>query len=187
MRFAADWALDLPCQLAEVHPGQLHQDGRRYLPTLVLQMDESRVPTVPLLRADVRQVPVVDRHHRVDLQQAGQFGSAALVCLLCQFRLQDAPYQMGFVPQERGIAGAPQVFGQVTHVAVWEQPQTPLPYQSLYCEYVMNVGWGHIGVRTHATAPDLAAQIGCTQLQVGDWVQVWRPRIDILRFVATAS
>jgi hypothetical protein len=68
----------------------------------------------------------------------------------------------------------------VTQVAVWEVPETPLPYESLYCEYVIDVGVGTVGVRTHATAADLGTLLGTRQLVVGDWVTVRRPRIDIL-------
>jgi hypothetical protein len=69
-------------------------------------------------------------------------------------------------------------------VATWEVPTTPLPYQSLYCEYVLDIGWGRVGVRTHVTAPQLHEKIGCSRLHPGDWVEVWRPRIDILQFCA---
>ena len=180
MRFAAATALHLPCTFVECVPGQTHHDGRQYLPTVILEMAaSSSAELLPL-----RRLPVVDRHHRVDLTHVGQAGSARLVLLLCQFRLQQVPYRQGFQPQAGGIAGAPQVLGRVSEVATWEMPDTPLPYQSLYCEYVLDIGWGRVGVRTHVTAPRLQDKIGCTRLHPGDWVEVWRPRIDILRFRA---
>jgi len=180
MHFAAAAALRLPCTFVAYEPGQTHHDGRRYLPTVMLEM-AADPPTGVL---PLRRLPVVDRHHRVDLTQVGQAGSAVLVLLLCQFRLQQTPYRQGLLPQAGGIAGAPQVFGRVSDVATWEVPETPLPYQSLYCEYVLDIGWGQVGVRTHVTAPRLQDKIGCARLHPGDWVEVWRPRIDILQFCA---
>jgi hypothetical protein len=67
-------------------------------------------------------------------------------------------------------------------VAVWELPTTPLPYESLYCEFVLDIGGGTVGVRTHATAPDLAKKLGTAKVNRGDWIVVRRPRIDILAF-----
>jgi len=179
MRFAAIEALDFQATYAAYEMGELHTDGRRYLPTHWLASD-----AVAPARADwtgpAYRLPVVDRHHRVAEQTVGTAISAQLVLLLSQFRVQDSAHRMGFEAVAGGIAGAPLVHGRVTHVAVWEVPETPLPYESLYCEYVIDVGAGTVGVRTHATAVDLAQALGTRRLEVGEWVTVRRPRIDML-------
>lgn len=183
MRFAAIEALDLRCVYGGYEPGELHTDGRRYLPTHRLATVAAQAPEGVHGHA-AYELPVVDRHHRVAAQAVGAVGHAQLVALLCQFRLQSGERQQGFAPQLGGIPGAPLVHGCVTHVAVWEVAETPLPYESLYCEYVIDVGVGTMGVRTHATAPSLAALIGTDRICVGDWVTIRRPRIDILGYTA---
>jgi hypothetical protein len=179
MRFAAIDALDFRAVYAAYDVGDLHTDGRRYLPTHWLAS-----AAVDPCHADwvgpVYRLPVVDRHHRVAEHAAGVAVSAQLVLLLSQFRVQDGPHRMGFERVAGGIAGAPLVHGKVSMVAVWEIPATPLPYESLYCEYVIDIGVGTVGVRTHATAVDLAMALGTRRLEVGEWVTVRRPRIDIL-------
>lgn len=175
MIFSAIDQLNLPCRFASFTPGERHQDGKRYLPTIGLSLAEGSTLAY--------QLPVVDRHHRVHAQDVGHMGNALLVLLLCQFRLQTNTTRQGLEATAGGIPGAPRVYGRVSHIATWEVPTTPLPYQSLYCEYVLDIGVGHVGVRTHATAPQLRHHIGTEKLQVGDWVEVWRPRIDILAFV----
>ena len=179
MRFAATDALDFRCVYTHYEPGELHTDGRRYLPTHWLLT--AAVPTgAAAWTAPSYRLPVVDRHHRCGARAEGTVVRAQLVLLLSQFRLQIGPHKLGFEPVAGGIAGAPLVHGRVTQVAVWEVPETPLPYQSLYCEYVINIGVGTVGVRTHATAADLGQLLGTHQLAVGDWVTVRRPRIDVL-------
>jgi hypothetical protein len=179
MRFAALDALDFRCVYTHYEPGELHTDGRRYLPTHWLQ--SASVPTnAAAWTAPTYRLPVVDRHHRCGALAEGTVVRAQLVLLLSQFRLQQGPRKLGFEPVAGGIAGAPLVHGRVTQVAVWEVPETPLPYESLYCEYVIDVGVGTVGVRTHATAADLGTLLGTRQLVVGDWVTVRRPRIDVL-------
>ena len=88
MLFAAYDALDLPCHFSQLIEGERYHDGRRYLPTIVLTpplpADQAATPLLPTL-------PVVDRHHLVDLSHVGQMGSAKLVLLLCQFTLQVCP------------------------------------------------------------------------------------------------
>lgn len=175
MYFSAVAHLDLPCTFATFEPGELHPDGRRYLPTIGLSLAAGT--------SHAYNLPVVDRHHQVDAQHVGHMGSALLVLLLCQFRVQTGATRQGLHATADGIPGAPRVYGRVTHVATWEVPETPLPYQSLYCEYVLDIGMGRVGVRTHATAPQLRQRLGTDQLCVGDWVEVWRPRIDILAFI----
>ena len=175
MIFSAAHHLNLPCRFASFTPGEVHNDGRRYLPTIGLSLGDGTAHSYHL--------PVVDRHHRIHEHHVGLNGNALLVLLLCQFRLQhDAPRQ-GLAATADGIPGAPRVYGRVTHVATWEIPETPLPYQSLYCEYVIDIGIGTVGVRTHATAPQLQHRLGTDRLHPGDWVEVWRPRIDILTFI----
>lgn len=176
MRFTALAQVQLPCRFVHVTPGQTHHDGRQYLPILHFTPQISAQVDAPMPR-----VVVVDRHHVVDTHLVGQTGMVQLVLLLSPFVLQKSPYQHGF-HDVGSVAHVPQVFGRVTHVATWEIPQTPLPYQSLYCEFVMDVGGGTVGVRTHVSAPSLAAKIGTAMLQPGDWVMVPRPRIDILGF-----
>lgn len=175
MHFSAAEHLALPCRFATFTPGELHQDGRRYLPTVGLSLAEHH--------PNAYQLPVVDRHHRVNAQHVGSVGYAQLVLLLCQFRIQSGEPHQGLRVQADGIPGAPRVYGRVTHVAIWEIPATPLPYESLYCEFVIDIGFGRVGVRTHATAPHLAQRLGTQQLMIGDFVEIWRPRIDILTFV----
>lgn len=177
MIFAAPEHLHLPCRFASFTPGEVHNDGRRYLPTIGLALAEGTDQAYHL--------PVVDRHHRVHHEHAGLSGHALLVLLLCQFRLQTGTPRQGLVATADGIPGAPRVYGRVTHVAVWEIPETPLPYQSLYCEFVIDIGMGRVGVRTHATAPQLRQRLGTDHLHVDDWVEIWRPRIDILAFQPT--
>ena len=179
MRFAATDALDFRAAYAAYDVGELHTDGRRYLPTHWLA-SAAVAPGLADWTGPVYRLPVVDRHHRVAEQAAGIAVSAQLVLLLSQFRVQDGPHRMGLERVAGGIAGAPLVHGKVTQVAVWEIPETPLPYESLYCEYVIDIGVGTVGVRTHATAVDLAMALGTRRLEVGEWVTVRRPRIDIL-------
>lgn len=179
MRFTALTHVQLPCEFRRVLPGDTYRDGRQYLPTLMLAPRTRAQVAIPM-----HTLAIVDRHHVVDLNTVGQEGVAQLVLLLSPFMVQNAPYQQGFC-DVGSAAQVPRVYGQVTHVATWEIPQTPLPYQSLYCEFVMDVGGGTVGVRTHVSAPQLADKIGVSTLRVGDWVVVPRPRIDILGFVPT--
>lgn len=175
MFFSAADHLDLPCRFASFTPGEVHNDGRRYLPTIGLSLADGTHQAYHL--------PVVDRHHRVLADHVGISGNALLVLLLCQFRLQQTNTpRYGLHATADGIPGAPRVYGCVTHVATWEIPETPLPYQSLYCEFVIDIGVGRVGVRTHATAPQLTQRLGTDCLVPGDFVEIWRPRIDILAF-----
>lgn len=174
MIFSAADHLDLPCRFSSFTPGEVHNDGRRYLPTIGLSLADGT--------RQAYHLPVVDRHHRVHAEDVGSTGSALLVLLLCQFRLQTGIMRQGLHATTDGIPGAPRVYGRVTHVATWEIPVTPLPYQSLYCEFVIDIGVGRVGVRTHATAPQLSQRLGTDHLNIGDWVEIWRPRIDILAF-----
>jgi hypothetical protein len=100
--------------------------------------------------------------------------------------LQVVPYRRGLMDVGSPV-GVPLVYGQVQAVAVWELPTTPLPYESLYCEFVLDIGGGTVGVRTHATAPDLAKKLGTAKVNRGDWIVVRRPRIDILAFTPATT
>lgn len=66
MHFSAAEHLTLPCRFATFTPGELHQDGRRYLPTVGLSLAEHH--------PNAYQLPVVDRHHRVNAQHVGSVG-----------------------------------------------------------------------------------------------------------------
>jgi len=176
MRFTALTHVHLPCEFQQVIPGETYRDGRQYLPTLMLTPRIDAQVVNPL-----QTLAVVDRHHVVDTRMVGSTGMAQLVLLLSPFMIQRAPYLHGFA-DVGSPAQVPRVYGQVTHVATWEMPQTPLPYQSLYCEFVIDVGGGTVGVRTHVSAPQLADKIGVSSIHAGDWVVIPRPRIDILGF-----
>lgn len=189
MRFPQLEQLALPCRLERIVPGQLHADGRRYLPLLVLQplgprQTANRVEQVtpPELR-----LGVVDRHHRVDVGLVGRSGMARLLCALSVLRLQRAPYRQGWLPaSELAVDYAvtdPLVYGQVQTVLAWDVTRGELPYTALYAELLVDVGAGLIGVRTSTTADDLATAIGAAQFNAGDWIALERSRIDILDFV----
>lgn len=180
MRFPLQDQLDLPCVLKRVLPGQLHPDGRRYLPTIVLELDNtlSLAPTGFLLG-------VVDRHHRVSAA-FNQRGRARLICALSTLRLQQPPFRQGLLPEPSWradqLSRAPLVLGRVAAVAAWEVERGNLPYESLYAELLLELGGGTLGLRTSLTAPDLAAAIGAATVQPGDYVELERSRIDILSF-----
>ncbi|MFN8478494.1 MAG: hypothetical protein U0074_11835 [Kouleothrix sp.] len=175
MRFPNGEQLRLPCVFERFVPGQLHPDGRRYLPLIVLRPDGSDVP-----------IGVVDRHHRVDVALEGRAGSAQLVFLLSSVRLQAGAPQQGLVPEEGLAAGrtsiVPTAYGRVLAVPSWEAEQAHLPYETLYTELLLDVGVGVIGVRTSLTAKSLAEVIGKPQIEPGDWLEVTRSRVDILGF-----
>jgi hypothetical protein len=184
MRFPATEQLQLRCHFERLVPGKLHADGRRYLPLILLRPIEppaTGMPTVPVLG-------VVDRHHVVDQTLAGRDGIARLVFLLSNVRLQEPPLRQGLEPEpgiEQGRAStAPIAYGRVLAVPTWEAQQQHLPYESLYTELLLDIGLGVVGVRTNATADSLAERLGKPQIEPGDWLRVWRSRIDILAFEA---
>ncbi|MFO7168808.1 MAG: hypothetical protein DIU80_012375 [Chloroflexota bacterium] len=182
MRFAALEQVAIPCVLAEIVPGKLHPDGRRYLPLIVLQLPEPPASDAP----HVRRLGVVDRHHVVDPALVGRSGTARLVFLLSLLRLQPPPYRQGIFDEQEPAAGrastAVTACGVATHVPAWEAQRAHLPYEALYTELVLDVGCGTIGVRTSTTAESLAEAIGKPQIEPGDWLCVRRSRIDILAF-----
>ncbi len=182
MRFPAIEQLGLPGVFERLVPGQLHVDGHRYLPLIVLRLHESAwLPggQSPLLS-------VVDRHHVVATEYEGRAGVARLVFLLSMVQLQDGTRHQGLVAEEHLAegrpSGVPLAYGRVLAVPAWEMERQHLPYESLYTELVLDIGVGVIGVRTSTTAADLEKSIGKRQIEPGDWIVVRRSRIDILGF-----
>lgn len=174
MRFPMLDQVALPVVFNSFIPGQPHADGRRYLPLLLLTLQNG----VELM--------VVDRHHYVDPALAGRSGIARLVFLLSTIHLQPGQERRQGVSTggQAGMMSVPEAFGQVIAVPSWEAQSGKLPYESLYTELLVDVGGGTVGVRTSVTADDLAATIGKPQLEVGDWIHVERSRVDILGFEA---
>lgn len=186
-RFPLIEQLTLPCRFGQYVLGQLHTDGRRYLPLLVLELPVSGAVAPDVMTS----LAVVDRHHVVDPALEGYAGDAKLVFLLSRLKLQSAPTQRGLVadpalPAGRAIT-SPIAYGQVVAVPSWEIEHQHLPYQELFGEILLDVGIGVIGVRTSTTAADLCESIGARRIEPGDWVQVWRSRIDILAFEAVSQ
>jgi hypothetical protein len=180
LRFTLAERLALPCVLERFLPGRLHPDGRRYLPTIVLRLQ-------PLPGA-IALVGAVDRHHVVDSALHGHPGVARLVLLLSQVRLQQGSSRQGLfdaAADQQGYSTSPRAYGQVVAIPTWEVQRGHLPYESLYTELLLDVGHGIIGVRTSATAPDLAQRLGKASIEPGDWLEVDRSRIDILRLERT--
>jgi hypothetical protein len=184
MRFPLSDRLTLPCVFERFVPGQLHSDGRRYLPLIVLQptkIGSGNTLSTPLLG-------VVDRHHVVDPQLVGRAGVARLVFLLSSVRLQEAASRQGLLAESGLPDGRPLTmpiaYGQVIAVPSWEAERQHLPYESLYTELLLDVGVGVVGVRTSVTAESLAETIGKPRIEPGDWLEVRRSRIDILAFEA---
>jgi hypothetical protein len=184
MRFPLSGRLALPCVFQRFIPGQLHSDGRRYLPLIVLQPTkiESGNTLSTLL------LGVVDRHHVVDPQLIGCAGVARLVFLLSSVRLQETASRQGLVAEpslpDGRASTMPIAYGQVIAVPSWEAEREHLPYESLYTELLLDVGAGVVGVRTSVTAESLAETIGKPRIEPGDWLEVRRSRIDILAFEA---
>jgi hypothetical protein len=184
VRFPLIDMLNLPCTFERLVPGQLHPDGRRYLPLLVLR--PTVAPATATVTPEGLRLGVVDRHHRVDPAAVGRDGLARLVFALSALCLQQPPYRLGLLPEVVGSAEtvslAPTLLGRVAAVAAWEQGSAQLPYQSLYAELAIDTGLGVVGLRTNITAEDLSATLGAERLAPGDWVELRRSRIDILGF-----
>jgi hypothetical protein len=164
----------LPASFDSYVPGDLHPDGRRYLPLLIFKL------------AGGVSVGVVDRHHLVDPKLEGRAGLVKLVFLLSSVELQAPGSARRGVFAEpsnhSGMTTTPEAFGQVLAVPSWEVEQGHLPYDALYTELLLDVGDGTIGVRTHVTADNLAEKLGKAQFASGDWIAVSRSRVDILGF-----
>ncbi len=177
----------LRCQFEQIVPGQLHRDGRRYLPLLVLRplglLANSPLQVTP---PDM-QLGVVDRHHLVDQALLGRVGVARLICALSTLEMQQPPYRQGLLPEpaahNRMPSTTPQVLGRVQAVLAWETQREHLPYESLYTELLLDIGGAVLGVRTNLTAEKLSAVLGKDCLEPGDWIALNRSRVDILGFV----
>lgn len=166
--------LALPCVFERLIPGQLHRDGRRYLPLALLRLSDGLL------------LGVTDRHHVLDEILVGREGNARVVFLLSTISLQSEKQQRGLVPEQSYQGGrastAPEAFGEVLAVPSWELRRGQLPYDSLFTELTLDVGLGVIGVRTSMTAPSIAAAVGKEPIAAGDWLRVGRSRVDILGF-----
>lgn len=188
MHFPAVEQLDLPCCFERYIAGKLHADGRRYLPLLVLHLPMLPRRVEAPASATFRTLGVVDRHHVVDPALEGRDGTARLVLLLSRLHVQSPPYRQGFVAEEgvdgRRVSTMPAAYGQVHEVLAWEVSTENLPYESLYVELLLDVGFGIVGVRTSVTAVSLDESLGTTRIEPGDWIEVLRSRIDILGFTA---
>ena len=174
MRFPLIDQVGLPVRFERYVAGKLHPDGRRYLPQLVFKLPDDLL------------IGVVDRHHYVEQRLEGQVGTARLVFLLSNIALQAPGEQRQGCVAESNVPGqistAPPAYGQIVAVPSWEVRRGELSYDNLYAEFVLDVGYGTVGVRTSITADDLAAKLGKPRFEVGDWVSVSRSRIDILAF-----
>ena len=176
-RFPHQDELGVPATFVRYVAGKLHADGRRYLPLLIFDVG---IPS---------RLGVVDRHHRVPAEWQGQSGIARLVFLLSNVSLQgEGEQRQGLVPEvglgERAST-APEAYGRVIAVPTWEEERGTLAYESLFTEFLLDIGIGIVGVRTAATADSLAEAIGKSRIEIGDWVRIGRSRIDILQFVPT--
>lgn len=184
MRFSALGQLHLRCRYEQFIPGALHPDGRRYLPQVVITPLAAGPDTAP----DTK-LWLVDRHHRVDPELAGQIAIARLLCALSTVQLQTPPFRAGFAPPTHGKPTTPLsepiVYGRVAAVLAWEVQREHLPFETLYTELVIALDdEATIGLRTTLSAPRLADLIGCDHLTIGDWIEVRRSRIDILALEA---
>jgi hypothetical protein len=177
MLFPNTTQLALPCHFERIVAGELHADGRRYLPLLVFGPPQATPESVVHLG-------VVDRHHRVDQALAGRHGTARLVFLLSTLRVLETPRTGLFdSTQQPGRASTmPEAYGKVLAVPTWETDAGHLPYETLYTELLLDIGIGVVGVRTSTTAISLNNQLGKQQIEPGDWVSVTRSRVDILGF-----
>jgi hypothetical protein len=176
-RFPLLERLAVPVTFDSYVPGNLHPDGRRYLPLLIFKL------------ASGVALGVVDRHHLVDPQLEGRSGIARLVFLLSSVELQPPgttrqgifaePFNRG------GMTTAPEAYGRIVALPSWEVQRGHLPYDTLYTELLLDVGAGTVGVRTHVTASDLTAKLGKAEFAADDWIAVSRSRVDILGFDLT--
>ncbi len=166
--------LAIPATFTSYVAGRLHPDGRRYLPLLVFDIGID----APL--------GIVDRHHIVAPDLEGKRGTIQIVFLLSKVMLQPSgDERAALVPETlpHGRAStAPDAYGKVLLVPTWEEQRGTLKYESLYTEFLLDIGVGTVGVRTATTADSLADALGTERIAVGDWVHVGRSRIDILGF-----
>lgn len=176
MRFPLHNQLDLPCVFVRLVPGQLHPDGRRYLPQILLR------PTgAGGLLPEGLLLGVVDRHHRVAVGDVGRAGTARLVCALGVVRAQASPYRLGLVPEADWLGTAsfaPLVLGRVHELAAWEPTSGPLAAATVYVELSLDIGLGVVGLRANL----MPADFGVRAITPGDHLELARSRIDILGF-----
>ncbi len=182
MQFAARDRLGLPCRFAEYRQGELHRDGRRYLPLIVLEVAGAWLGEERPLR-----LGVVDRHHRVDPALLGEDGTAQILSMLGTIAIQRGERRYGMLAERGSISAMPEIYGAAIDVTVWEVERGHLPYETLYTELLLDIGAGAIGVRTNVAAPSLAAKLGAERIVAGDSLQITRSRIDILGFVRANS
>ncbi|MEF3273713.1 MAG: hypothetical protein K6356_04825 [Chloroflexus sp.] len=184
MRFKALHQLALRCRYEQFIPGELHADGRRYLPQIVIMPLAAGPDTEPATR-----LWLVDRHHRADPALVGHYVVARLLCALSVVQLQTPPFRAGFVPPPTCSLNVPLsepvVYGRVVEVIAWEVQRGHLPFETLYTELVINLGEeATLGLRTTLSAPRIADLIGCERLLPGHWIEVHRSRIDLLALEA---
>lgn len=180
MRFKALDRLYLRCRYDQFIPGALHEDGRRYLPQIVVTPLDAGADTAVGTR-----LWLVDRHHRVDPTLVGHIINVRLLCALSSIRMQVPPLRAGFIPSPTETATAPLsepvIYGQVADVLTWEMQREYLPFETLYAESVIRLSErATIGLRTTLSAPQIADLIGCAHLLTGHWIEIQRSRIDIL-------
>ena len=187
MRFPQSHRLYLHCIVERIVAGKLHSDGRRCLPLILLRPTEmSRCAEAGQATPSNFLLGVVDRRHVVDQSLIGQPGVARLVCALSVLSLQTPPHRQGLAPETAATEGYastnPFVLGRVQEVITWEAECAYLPYESLYTEFLPDIGVGVVGVRTSMTADDLSDVLGKDRIEAGDWIELARSRIDILAF-----
>jgi hypothetical protein len=175
MRFAAPAQLRLDATVEHVIPGELHPDGRRYLPRLLLQLHDVGPHGTP-----ATQLLIVDRHHvSIATDWRGRPVHVALLCALSSIRRQTPPYRDGWLaPSADRAFGDLPIAGQITAVPIWEAPPADAAFPTVYCELLLRIGSSLIGVKTGLPADDQPP------LQPGDWIELLRSRIDLLQIRA---
>jgi hypothetical protein len=171
MHFPLTEQLGIICCFEQQIPGQLHPDGRRYLPQILLRP----------IRGSIL-LGIVDRHHRVALSDEGKTGRARLVASLGSVRSQRPPYRLGILSEsasQSGITFMPTLLGHVHEVATLEAGSALLSSPSTYVELSLNIGVGLIGLRTNLSTTDFPGG----SLAPGSFLELVRTRIDILEFV----
>ena len=172
MHFPLTEQLGIVCRFEQQIPGQLHPDGRRYLPQILLR---------PIQQGGIL-LGIVDRHHRVALTDEGAIGRARLVASLGSVRRQRPPYRLGILPESAshgGITFMPTLLGHVHEVATLEESSALLASPSTYVELSLHIGVGVIGLRTNLIATDFPDGT----LAPGTFLELVRTRIDILEFI----
>lgn len=179
MRFSALSHLQLTATVVRTIAGELHPDGRRYLPRLVLQFDDVGPDGNRAL-----QLVIVDRHH-VSIADVwdGRHVELALICALSRIERQTPPLRNGWLLPQTPLlpAGDAVIAGEIVALPVWEDRHGAAEFNTIYTEFVLRVGHQTIGVKTGMAAD------GSPALAVGDQVLLTRSRIDLLRITAAAA